>query len=322
MKSADLPNDGTRADEALLNSPQATAIKQEMIRVGKKLWDRQYVDGNGGNVSHRLTPDRVICTPTLLSKADLTLGDFCLVDMEGNQVAGKVKRTSEILLHLEIYKMAPEARAAVHAHPPHATAYALSGCVPPNCITPEQGFFLGPVALAPYDTPGTKEFAETILPYAKDHNTILLANHGIVCWSDTVTHAEWNVEIIDTYCRQLMLAAQLGAGLTRIPPDKQKVLLKNKKRLGLPDANFGRDESHLLDQPESPQIITLSPAAHPHDGPNGAGQKTPDIEALVKTITGEVLEALEAKGLLSLTASRTANSRIPSSRRTRSKRND
>ena len=317
-----MPIDGTRADEALLNSPQATAIKHEMIGVGKKLWDRQYVDGNGGNISYRLTADRVICTPTLLSKADLTLEDFSLVDLEGNQVAGKVKRTSEILLHLQIYKLAPEARAAVHAHPPHATAYALSGCVPPNCITPEQGFFLGPVALAPYDTPGTKEFAETILPYAKDHNTILLANHGVVCWADTVTHAEWNVEIIDTYCRQLMLAAQLGAGLTRIPTDKQKVLLENKKRRGLPDANFGRKESPRWDQPESPQVITLSPAAPLHDSPNDAGEKTPDLESLVKTITGEVLAALETKGLLNPAASRKANSKGPSSRTARSRRND
>ena len=244
-------------DEALLNSPEATALKQEMIRTGRKLWDRQYVDGNGGNISYRLSPERVICTPTLLSKADLTPADFCLVDLEGNQVAGKANRTSEILLHVHIYRTVPQARAAVHAHPPYATAYALAGCVPPSCITPEQGFFLGPVALVPYETPGTREFAESVVPYAKDHNTILLANHGVVCWADTVTHAEWNVEIIDTYCRQLMLAAQLGAGITLIPSDKQRVILENKRKRGLPDANFGREDSELLDQPGSPGVIAL-----------------------------------------------------------------
>jgi L-fuculose-phosphate aldolase len=284
-----------RADEALLNSPEATVIKQEMIRVGRKLWDRQYVDGNGGNITYRIAPDRVICTPTLLSKADLTLEDFCLVDLEGNQMAGKGKRTSEVYLHLQVYKTAPEARAAVHAHPPHATAYAISGRVPPTCVIPEQDVFVGSVAISPYETPGTTDFAKTIIPYVKDHNTILLANHGIICWADTVTHAEWYVEVVDTYCRTLMLAAQLGAGITRIPPNKQAVLLEIKKRLGLPDAKFGLEECQLCDQPESPGGITVCPSTCPHNCPGGCGAKTQDVEALVKTVTDEVMAALEAK---------------------------
>src|ERR1019366_1682625 len=95
------------------------------------------------------------------------------------------------------------------------------------------------VALAPYDTPGTQVFAETVLPFVQSHNTILLANHGVVCWADTVTHAEWCVEVIDTYCRTLILAAQLGSPITRIPLDKIQDLLAIKRRLGLPDARFG-----------------------------------------------------------------------------------
>ena len=86
-----------------------------------------YVDGNGGNISYRIGPNEVICTPTLVSKFDLTPDDLCLVDLEGKQIAGKKPRTSEILLHLEIYKAVPEAKACVHCHPPHATAYAITG---------------------------------------------------------------------------------------------------------------------------------------------------------------------------------------------------
>ena len=284
----------TRSDDAILNSPEALVIKQEMIRVGKKLWDRQYVDGNGGNITYRITPDRVICTPTLLSKADLTLDDLCLVDLEGNQLAGKAKRTSEVYLHLEIYKTVPEARAAVHAHPPHATAYAISGRVPPRCVIPEQDVFVGSVAISPYETPGTREFAKTIVPYVKDHNTILLANHGLICWADTVTHAEWYVEVVDTYCRTLMLAAQLGNGITRIPPDKQAVLLEIKKRLGLPDANYGLKECQLCDQPETPGGITVCPTACPQNCPGGCNSKSQDLETLIKTITDEVMAALNA----------------------------
>ena len=122
---------GPSSPQALFESPEAQAIKQEIVAVGKKLWMRSYVDGNGGNISCRLGDKYVLCTPTLVSKADLTPEDICLVDFDGNQVAGSSKRTSEIILHLEIMKAQPKARACIHAHPPHATAYAITGMVPP-----------------------------------------------------------------------------------------------------------------------------------------------------------------------------------------------
>ena len=134
--------------------------KAEIIAVGKKLWQRAYVDGNGGNISCRLAENAVLCTPTLVSKADLTAEDLCLVQMDGTQIAGCRPRTSEILMHLEIYKAVPEARAVVHCHPPHATAYAITGRVPPTCVIPESEVFIGQVALVPYETPGTQKFAE------------------------------------------------------------------------------------------------------------------------------------------------------------------
>jgi L-fuculose-phosphate aldolase len=199
------------ARSAIFSSSQAKVIKNEICDAGRKLWMRQYVDGNGGNISYRLGPNAILCTPTLVSKFDLTPEDICLVDLDGNQIAGNKQRSSELLLHLEIYKAVPEAKAVVHCHPPHATAYAITGCLPPNLIIPEFEVIVGNVAVAPYETPGTKAFAETVLPYVKNHNTMLLANHGIVCWAETVTRAEWCAEVLDTYCWTLMLAAQLGA---------------------------------------------------------------------------------------------------------------
>src|ERR1039458_2125762 len=108
------------ANPRLFTTPEAEAVKLEICAVGRKLWDRSYVDGNGGNISYRIGPNEVICTPTLVSKHDLTPADLCMVDLEGVQVAGKKPRTSEILLHLEIYKAVPEAKACVHCHPPQA----------------------------------------------------------------------------------------------------------------------------------------------------------------------------------------------------------
>ncbi|HET9100009.1 MAG TPA: class II aldolase/adducin family protein, partial [Acidobacteriaceae bacterium] len=219
----------------IFNSPQANALKEEILRVGKKLWERQYVDGNGGNISVRVSPHYVLCTPTLCSKGDLGMKDFSLVDLDNCQLCGDRPQTSEILLHLEIYKAVPDAKAVIHCHPPYATAHAVAGVVPQGNLIPEQEVFIGPVALAPYETPGTRAFAKTVLPFVQDHNTILLANHGIVCWADTVTHAEWYVEVVDTYCKTVMIASQLRPELNQIPSDKIPDLLAIKKKLGLPD---------------------------------------------------------------------------------------
>jgi L-fuculose-phosphate aldolase len=100
--------------------------------------------------------------------------------------------------------------------------------------------FIGPAAVAPYETPGTQAFAETVLPFVQDHNTILLTNHGIVCWSDTVTHAEWLAEILDTYCKTYLIAKQTGLPLSIIPDSKIEEILALKRRLGFPDARMGR----------------------------------------------------------------------------------
>lgn len=279
------------ANPALFSTPEAEAIKREICAVGKKLWLRQFVDGNGGNISYRIGPNEVICTPTLVSKFDLTPDDLCLVDLEGNQVAGTKPRTSEIFLHLEIYKAVPEAKSAVHCHPPHATAYAITGRVPPNLVIPEFEVFVGKVAISPYETPGTEAFARTVLPFVKEHNTILLANHGIICWADTVTHAEWYAEVLETYCCTLMLAAQLGAPISYLSEQKGSDLLAIKKRLGLPDARFNTSgiRECQLSELEVPGSIALTPL--PRDGGKPCAEE-PDLERLIKSVTDAVMKEI------------------------------
>jgi len=279
------------ANPRLFSTPEAEEIKKEICAVGKKLWMRQFVDGNGGNISYRIGPNEVICTPTLVSKFDLTPEDLCLVDLDGNQVAGGRPRTSEIFLHLEIYKAVPEAKACVHCHPPHATAYAITGKVPPNLVIPEFEVFIGKVAISPYETPGTAEFARTVLPFVKQHNTVLLSNHGIICWADTVTHAEWYAEVLETYCSTLLLASQLGAPISFISESKGADLLAMKKRLGLPDVRFDASamkECQLSDA-EVPYSIALTPA--PCDGGTGCATDV-ELDKLVKTVTDAVMQEM------------------------------
>lgn len=284
------PSAGGSKWEQLFHSPEAQKIKEEICAVGKKLWMRSYVDGNGGNISFRLTDEAVICTPTLCSKWDLAPEQLCMVDLNGNQLAGERPRTSEILLHLEIYKAQPKAKGVVHCHPPHATAYAITGRVPPSAIIPEFDVFVGGVALSPYETPGTQVFAETVLPYVKQYNTVLLANHGIVCWADTVTHAEWYAEVLETYCWTLLIAQQIGAPITKIPPKNVNDLLEIKQRLGLPDPRLDLKECSLSDLAESiPGSIALPPPR-----PCGTSKAADDdVEAIVRAVTDAVMAAME-----------------------------
>jgi L-fuculose-phosphate aldolase len=303
------PASDHNAASVRFSSPEAEEIKREICAAGRKLWLRQFVDGNGGNISYRIGPNEVLCTPTLVSKFDLTPEDICLVDLDGNQLAGTRASTSELLLHLEIFKAVPEAKAVLHCHPPHATAYAITGRVPPNMVIPEFEIIVGKVAISPYETPGTRAFAEAVLPYVKQHNTVLLSNHGIVCWADTVTHAEWCAEVLETYCSTLMLAAQLGAPIARITEEQGSDLLARKKKLGLPDIRF--DASNLkecqLSDLATPGSIAREPTPLPaglptgFDGEHGNGRVSGvdgggdmNFEALVRSVADSVTESVMA----------------------------
>lgn len=272
-------------------SSQSNALKEEIVLAGKKLWARQYVDGNGGNISARVSPDYFLCTPTLCSKGDLLAANLALVNLNNVQFCGDRPQTSEILLHLEIYKAVPAANAVIHCHPPYATAHAIAGVIPPGNLIPEQEVFVGPVALAPYETPGTLAFAKTILPFVKSHNTILLANHGIVCWADTVAHAEWYVEVVETYCKTVMIARQLRPQLNEIPPDKIADLLAIKRKLGLPDARLRSQEFH----PESGSRKLPPPATRERKATGSTSAPQRDIDQLVDEIVIRIIAYVDGK---------------------------
>lgn len=277
----------------LFNSPAAQALKQEIVSAGRKLWERQYVDGNGGNISARVSDHHVICTPTLLSKGDVTVDDLALVDLNNRRICGKLEQTSEILLHLEIYKEVPSARAVIHCHPPYATAHAVAGIVPRGNLLPEQEVFVGPVVLAPYETPGTMAFARTILPFVHEHNTILLSNHGVVCWADTVAHAEWCVEVLENYCKIVVIAKQLGVPIREIPEEKIPALMATKKRLGLPDPRL-TEEGASLAQSNSHARRTAIGAKRASSEPDTQRlHRSKEIDELVARLTPQVLALIE-----------------------------
>src|SRR5437763_3221252 len=210
-------------------------LKEQMCEIGRKIWLKGFCAGNEGNHSFRLGEDRILCTPSLISKGNLKPDDMCTVDLEGKQISGTRKRTSEINLHLAIYKARPDVRAVIHSHPPHATAFAVASVDLPTCIHPEAEVFLGAVKTAKYVTRGDQRLGESILPHVKGSNTILLQSHGVVCFHPDLEQAYYQLEIVETYARILLLANHVGS-IRPLDSGEMKELLELKAKFGLKDA--------------------------------------------------------------------------------------
>lgn len=220
------------------------ALRELVCEIGRRLYQRGFAAANDGNLSIRIGENEVLCTPTMICKGFMRPEDLCTVDLEGRQLSGTRPRTSEILLHLEIMRARPDVRAVVHSHPPHATAFAVAREPIPQCVLPEIEVFLGEVPLAPYETPGTKKFAQTVLPFLEGTNTILLANHGTVSFAEDLERAYWKTEILDAYCRILLLARQLGP-VNYFRETEVRELLELKQRLGFDDPRFHHPDCAL-----------------------------------------------------------------------------
>jgi L-fuculose-phosphate aldolase len=212
----------------------AHKIKQDICEIGRRIYNKGFAAANDGNITVRISDNEVLCTPTMHSKGFLKPEDICLVDMTGKQISGIKKRSSEALLHLEIYKQRPDIKSVVHCHPPHATAFAVAREPIPQCVLPEVEVFLGDVPITKYETPGGQAFADTVLPFVQKSNVIILANHGTVSFGEDVERAYWWTEILDAYCRILMLAKQLGK-VNYLNEREERELLALKDKWGFAD---------------------------------------------------------------------------------------
>ena len=284
-------------------------LREEMCEIGRRVYAKGFAAANDGNISYRLGEDRVLCTPTRVSKGFMKPDDLCIVDLEGKQISGHRKRSSEILLHLAIMKARPDVRACVHCHPPHATAFAVAHEPIPKCTMPEFEVFLGEVAISPYETPGTQAFADTVIPYVKDTDTILLANHGTITAGSDLMDAYFKTEIIDAYCRILILAKQIGQ-VNYYSDAKAAELIKIKPGLGIRDARLEKGlencdlcgnsmfrEGYTDFKPEPhafipPKLQTQTQKQGPADSPAPQSGGDGNLESLVQAITDQVLSAM------------------------------
>lgn len=284
----------TPADiERFFNSPAMQTLKKRICDIGRRIWEKDYVDGNGGNITVRVGDNLVVCTPTLISKGFMAPEDICLIDLEGRQLAGTRKRTSEAMTHLGIMKRQPLAKACVHAHPPHATAFAVAGVRPPTCMIPEAEVFLGQIGYAKYQTPGSPENADEVGRIGVDHQAIIMENHGVIVWGKDVEDAYWKMENTDAYCKTIWVASQLGAGLHTFSPDKLKDLIALRQKLGMPDNRAGLKECELCDNGEfRPGVVCQVPALAASSEEDKSDSQ---VEALVQQLTDQIIKQLATK---------------------------
>jgi L-fuculose-phosphate aldolase len=279
-------------------------LRQEICEIGRRLYNRGFAAANDGNISFRLSDNEVLCSPTMICKGFMKPDDLCTVDLEGNQLSGRRKRTSEILLHLAIMKARPEIRSVVHCHPPHATAFAVAREPIPQCVLPEVEVFLGEVPITKYECPGGQAFAETVLPFVQKANVIILANHGTVSFGETVERAYWWTEILDAYCRILMLSRDLGR-VNYFNESQARELLNLKAKWGYSDPRnlpgmencdiCANDTFRASWQQTGVTAKAFEPPPPTSKAAVAAPSANGDQEGLIHAITDRVLAALNGK---------------------------
>ena len=191
-------------------NPGEEQLRHELVHFGKMLHTQGFVSACDGNLSIRLDDQRVMVTPTGMSKSMMYAEDMVIVDIAGNKLSGSCKPSSEIAMHLTVYKMRPDIKAVVHAHPCTATAFASSGMALDEPLCSEIVITLGSVPLAPYATPGTHELSDSLRPYIPGHDAILMANHGVVTYAGDLLHAYMKMEAVEHYAKIVLATRQLG----------------------------------------------------------------------------------------------------------------
>ena len=186
-------------------------VRRAICEVGQKLYDKGFVAANDGNISVRINENQIIVTPTGVSKGGMTPESLVKMDLKGNIIGGKGRPSSEVKMHIQVYKINPSINAVVHAHPPLATAFAVARIPLERPIIAEAVVNLGIVPVADFALPGSQEVPDSIKPYVKDYNAVLLANHGLLTWGENLKQAFFRHESVEHYCKILYYVNQIGS---------------------------------------------------------------------------------------------------------------
>lgn len=187
-------------------------VKQEICEIGKRIYNKGMVAANDGNISVKLNDHEFLCTPTGVSKGFMTPEFICKVDENGKvlQANAGYRPSSEIKMHMRVYKERPDVQSVVHAHPLYATTFAIAGIPLTQPIMPEAVIALGCVPIAEYGTPSTEEIPDAVSKYLPYYDAVLLENHGALTYSDSLLAAYHKMESVEFYAQLLYQAKMLG----------------------------------------------------------------------------------------------------------------
>jgi L-fuculose-phosphate aldolase len=185
-------------------------LRADIVEIGRRLYARGFCASNDGNISIRYADDRVLTTPKSVSKGYMTPDMMVIVDLDGRKVAGDRDASSELLMHLEVYRQRADARAVVHAHPPLATGFAVAGVPLDRAVLAEVICTLGSIPIVDYATPSTPELPAAVRQYIKAHDGLLLANHGALTVGTDVYSAYYKMETVEHFAKISLVARLLG----------------------------------------------------------------------------------------------------------------
>jgi L-fuculose-phosphate aldolase len=203
--------------------------REQIVRFGRMIHERGYVAATDGNLSVRLDTQRVLVTPTSMCKGMMVTSDLVTVDLSGEKLSGRRNVSSEIAMHLLIYKLRPDIKAVVHAHPPTATGYAAAGLPLNEALISEVVICLGAIPLAKYGTPGTPELTDALEPLIPQYDAILMSNHGVVTYGEDLLSAYMKMETVEHFAKVALVAHQLGRQQLLSHEEVEKLLAVRRK---------------------------------------------------------------------------------------------
>ena len=253
------------------------ALREQICEIGRLMYRNGYIDATSGNISARLGPDRILCTPSGLAKGFMTPDQLIVVDLDSNRVDrgtpanAHLKPTSEILMHLECYKQREDVQGVVHAHPPHAVALTIAGIGFDKCVVPEAIIILGVIPTTPYATPASAENRDAIRDLIREHDGLMLAYHGSLTVAENVWDAYMRLETLEHSAKIMYMAHQLG-NIIPLPAHQIDKLVDLRQQLG-------------LSRPGD---------AHRFHEVYGTSEVDDDFEARVRTLVREALAEIHA----------------------------
>jgi L-fuculose-phosphate aldolase len=267
-----------------------STLRADIVEVGRRMYARGYTASNDGNISARLGPDRLVMTPKSVCKGFMTPDMMCITDLDGRKLQGDRDPSSEMLMHLEVYRQRPDVNAVVHAHPPTATGFAVAGIPLDRAVLAEVLTTLGSIPIAAYATPSTRELPEAVRKYIKAHDGMLLANHGALTVGSDLYAAYYKMETVEHFAK-ISLVARLLGGENLISREEVLRLQALRGAYGI------AAPAPICADPASPSGVDSDPAScQVVHAPSGSGSRlVPDLMARGTHAGGEGAGPLASK---------------------------